>query len=92
VETKRYEHNPFAAAWLWKDCMCLQLPRGYLLFRALKLPCRQARRSGRPVGIIGQLLDTILPGQHPPKPEPKKIDTGYRPIGLNEKPLDWMVF
>jgi predicted phage terminase large subunit-like protein len=44
------------------------------------------------LGLIGQLLDTILPGQHPPKPEPKKIDTGYRPIGLNEKPLDWMVF
>jgi predicted phage terminase large subunit-like protein len=45
------------------------------------------------LGLVGQLFDTILPGQHPPKAEPKKIDTGYRPIGgLTEQPLDWMIF
>src|SRR5262245_7598759 len=45
------------------------------------------------LGLIGQLLDIIQPGQHPPKPEPKKIDTGYRPVsGLAEQPLDWMLF
>jgi hypothetical protein len=45
------------------------------------------------LGLIGQLLDIIQPGQHPPKPEPKKVDTGYRPIGgLAEQPLDWMLW
>jgi hypothetical protein len=45
------------------------------------------------LGLIGQMLDNILPGQHPPRPEPKKVDTGYRPVGgLTEQPLDWMLF
>jgi hypothetical protein len=35
----------------------------------------------------------IQPGQHPPKPEAKPADSGYRPAGeLAEKPLDWMLF
>jgi len=33
----------------------------------------------------------MVPGQKP-KPVPPKRDTGYRPIGLVERPLDWMVF
>ena len=33
------------------------------------------------LGLIGQLLDTIMPGQRPPKPEVK-------PPGLAERPLD----
>jgi hypothetical protein len=45
------------------------------------------------LGLIGQLLDIIQPGQHPPKPEVKPPDSGYRPAGeLAEKPLDWMLF
>jgi len=45
------------------------------------------------LGLIGQLLDIIQPGQHPPKPEAKPADSGYRPAGeLAEKPLDWMLF
>jgi len=44
------------------------------------------------LGLIGQLLDIILPGQHPPKPEPNKPDQGYRSLGLREKPDDWMTF
>jgi hypothetical protein len=43
------------------------------------------------LGLIGQLLDTIQPGRHLAKPKPK-LDTGYRPIGLTEQPLDWMLF
>jgi predicted phage terminase large subunit-like protein len=43
------------------------------------------------LGLIGQLLDTILPGQRPPEPNPKPADTGYRPIHLGEAALDWMV-
>ena len=44
------------------------------------------------LGLIGQLLDQMVPGQAPKKPEPPKRDTGYRPIGLAERPLDWLVF
>jgi hypothetical protein len=44
------------------------------------------------LGLIGQLLDIIQPGQHPPRPEVKQPDSGYRPVGLNEKPLDWLLF
>jgi predicted phage terminase large subunit-like protein len=45
------------------------------------------------LGLIGQLLDIIQPGQYPPKPEVNPPDSGYRPAGeLAEKPLDWMLF
>jgi predicted phage terminase large subunit-like protein len=42
------------------------------------------------LGLIGQLLDTILPGQHPPKPEVKP-DTGYRAI-KHVRPDDWLCY
>ena len=32
------------------------------------------------LGLIGQLLDIIQRGQHTPKPEPKKVDSGYRQL------------
>jgi len=38
------------------------------------------------------LLDQMVPGQKPKSPVPPKRDTGYRPIGLAERPLDWLVF
>jgi hypothetical protein len=44
------------------------------------------------LGLIGQLLDTILPGQHRPNPKAKPQDSGYRPVHLGPKALDWMVF
>jgi len=54
---------------------------------------RQAYDQVDALGLIGQLLDIIQPGQHPPRPEPKKVDTGYRPAGeLSEWPLDRMLF
>jgi predicted phage terminase large subunit-like protein len=43
------------------------------------------------LGLIGQLLDQMVPGQaikEPPKPKP---DTGYRPYTF-AKPDDWMLF
>jgi hypothetical protein len=43
------------------------------------------------LGLVGQLLDQMVPGQKP-KPEKPKIDTGYRPLSLGERPLDWVVF
>ena len=43
-----------------------------------------------PLGLVGQLLDQMVPGQKPKLPMPKR-DTGYRPIGLVERPLDWLM-
>jgi predicted phage terminase large subunit-like protein len=45
------------------------------------------------LGLIGQPLDQMVPGVRPITPEkPKKVDTSYRPVGLDERPLDWLVF
>ena len=44
------------------------------------------------LGLIGQLLDQMVPGQKPRQPEKPKVDIGYRPVGFEEKPLDWMTF
>jgi len=43
------------------------------------------------LGLIGQLLDTILVGSKPAPPERPKIDTGYRPI-RQIAPNDWLVY
>ena len=43
------------------------------------------------LGLIGQLLDQMVPGQAiklPPKSEP---ESGYRPVGLSETANDWLV-
>src|SRR5262245_37450244 len=42
--------------------------------------------------LIGQLLDQMVPGVKPREPEKPKVDSGYRPIGLDQQPLDWLVF
>jgi hypothetical protein len=44
------------------------------------------------LGLVGQLLDQMVPGQKPKVPEKPKQDSGYRPVSLGEKPLDWMLF
>ena len=44
------------------------------------------------LGLIGQLLDQMAPGQKPRQPEKPKVDSGYRPVGFEEQPLDWMMF
>jgi hypothetical protein len=44
------------------------------------------------LGLIGQLVDQMVPGQAPKKPELAKPDTGYRPIGLPEPPNDWLCY
>ena len=44
------------------------------------------------LGLIGQLLDQMVPGMKPREPVKPKVDSGYRPIGLDERPLDWLVF
>jgi hypothetical protein len=44
------------------------------------------------LGLIGQLLDQMVPGQKPKVPEKPKVESGYRPLSLGERPLDWMMF
>ena len=44
------------------------------------------------LGLVGQLLDQMVPGRKPKEPEKPKSDSGYRPLSLTEKPLDWMLF
>jgi hypothetical protein len=44
------------------------------------------------LGLVGQLLDQMVPGQAPKKPEPPKPSSGYRPLSLAEAPLDWRMF
>ena len=41
------------------------------------------------LGLVGQLLDRILPGQHPKPPEIKKFDTGYRVVRPVVQLDDW---
>jgi hypothetical protein len=61
--------------------------------RASRFPAGKHDDQVDALGLIGQLLDIIQPGQHPPKPEVKAPDSGYRPAGeLADKPLDWMLF
>ena len=51
---------------------------------------QEPRRGRRPkptpyqvdaLGLIGQLLDQMVPGQKPRQPEKPKVDIGYRPVG-----------
>lgn len=44
------------------------------------------------LGLVGQLLDQMVPGRKPKEQEQPKPDSGYRPLSLAEKPLDWMLF
>jgi predicted phage terminase large subunit-like protein len=44
------------------------------------------------LGLIGQLLDQMVPGQSPKRPESPKRDTGYRPIALGERLGDWLCY
>ena len=44
------------------------------------------------LGLVGQLVDLMVPGQKPrPLPKPK-FDSGYRPICLGEQPNDWLCY
>ena len=44
------------------------------------------------LGLLGQLLDQMVPGQKPRVPVKPKPDSGYRPVSLGQRPLDWIVF
>src|SRR6476660_728921 len=44
------------------------------------------------LGLVGQLLDKMIPGLKPAAPETPKPDSGYRSIGLTERAADWVAF
>jgi predicted phage terminase large subunit-like protein len=44
------------------------------------------------LGLIGQLLDHMIAGQAPKKPDPPKPDTGYRKLSEVPRAYDWAVF
>jgi predicted phage terminase large subunit-like protein len=44
------------------------------------------------LGLIGQLLDQMVPGQAPKQPEPPKVDTGYRPYQFAACADDWVMW
>lgn len=44
------------------------------------------------LGLVGQLLDQMVPGQKPKAPEKPKPDSGYRPFAFAERPNDWMFY
>jgi hypothetical protein len=43
------------------------------------------------LGITGQLLDTIMPGNKPEPPEKKKQESGYRRFDFGDSANDWMM-
>ena len=75
----------------------LYVPTGaswYSAFRSelLSFPAAKHDDQVDALGLVGQLLDQMVPGQKPKVPEKPKSDSGYRPLSLGEQPLDWMLF
>jgi predicted phage terminase large subunit-like protein len=44
------------------------------------------------LGLIGQLLDQMVPGQRPDQPQKPKLETGYRPYKQAPRLDDWMCY
>jgi hypothetical protein len=44
------------------------------------------------LGLIGQLLDQMVPGQAIKESAPPKIDTGYRPYNFSNPLDDWVAW
>ena len=66
----------------------------YSAFRSelLSFPAGKYDDQVDALGLVGQLLDKMVPGQKPKEPPKPKTDSGYRPIGFDERPLDWLCF
>jgi predicted phage terminase large subunit-like protein len=66
----------------------------YSAFRSelLSFPAGKHDDQVDALGLLGQLLDQMVPGQKPKVPVKPKPDSGYRPVSLGERPLDWMIF
>jgi predicted phage terminase large subunit-like protein len=68
--------------------------RWYAAFRSelLSFPAGKHDDQVDALGLVGQLLNQMVAGRAPKQPEPPKPDSGYRPIGFDERPLDWLMF
>ena len=44
------------------------------------------------LGLVGQLLDKMLRGEHPDKPEAPKNDSGYRTHEPETRDNDWLSY
>ena len=66
----------------------------YCAFRSelLSFPAGKHDDQVDALGLLGQLLDQMVPGQKPKVPVKPKPDSGYRPLSMGERPLDWMMF
>ena len=66
----------------------------YSAFRSelLSFPAGKHDDQVDALGLVGQLLDKMVPGQKPKEPPKPKPDTGYRPYRSAERPLDWAAF
>ena len=44
------------------------------------------------LGLIGQLLDHITPGNKPKPPEKNKLESGYRKFDFGEADNNWVAY
>jgi hypothetical protein len=44
------------------------------------------------LGLVGQLLDKMMSGNHPDKPETPKNASGYRTYETETRDNDWIAF
>jgi hypothetical protein len=75
----------------------LYVPTGaawYPAFRSelLSFPAGKHDDQVDALGLVGQLLDKMVPGQATKKSEPAKPDTGYRAYRPPIRPDDWAAF
>jgi predicted phage terminase large subunit-like protein len=68
--------------------------RWYPAFRTelLSFPAGKHDDQVDALGLVGQLLDQMVPGQAPQPPAPVKIDTGYRTVSFSNPLQDWVTF
>jgi predicted phage terminase large subunit-like protein len=80
-------HSQFAAAWLLKAYTCPSNVPWFAEFKRelLSFPAGKHDDQVDALGLIGQLLDQMVPGMKPREPAKPKIDSGYRPVGLDER-------
>jgi predicted phage terminase large subunit-like protein len=66
----------------------------YSAFRSelLSFPAGKHDDQVDALGLVGQLLDRMVPGQKPKEPPRPKPDTGYRPYNFPERPGDWVLY
>jgi predicted phage terminase large subunit-like protein len=74
----------------------LYVPRNvawYSAFRSelLSFPAGKHDDQVDALGLVGQLLDQMVPGQKPREPTKAKPDSGYRPYRI-QRPDDWILY